>query len=191
MRQNKHKKDPGLLEKNTRPIEIVPRHKRQVWEDLHHRRVRADKPPNQWKKWSEEDIERIIIASPETDTYQNLAQELGRSDGAIRRVRVWAGHILKGEYVDQWSAWVESDDPKIRANKHDVILIHKVLKERGHLDLPVSEQFRLAEPLPQPRGGWRGDRTGEASRRRRKRVRELQVRVAELEQGVADDRHGI
>jgi hypothetical protein len=61
-----------------------------------------------------------------------------------------------------------------------VILIHRVLKERGYLGLPIAEQFRLARPLPQPRAGWRGDRTGEALRRRKRQVQQIQARIRML-----------
>jgi hypothetical protein len=180
-----------FLEKNTLPIRIVPRRKRQLWEDSKSHSVHADRPPKHGDKWSEEDILRIVLAKPGTDTYQDLAKELGRSDGAVRRMRVWASHILKGEYADRWLAWVESSDPKTRANKHDVILIYKVLKEAGYLDLSVTEQFRLAQPLPQPRGGWRGDRTGEASRRRRKEFLKLQALVGQVQKEGTDGDRGV
>ncbi len=82
-------------------------------------------------------------------------------------MRMWACHILKGEYADKWMDWIETLDPHVRANKHDVILVHQVLKEIGFLDLPVVEQFRLATPLPQPTASWRGDGTQYAVRRLR------------------------
>ena len=169
----------GLLPKDRRPIRLVPRRKREYWERLK-RDVDIWRGENHGKRWSEDDIERIIAASPETDTYRALAEELGRSDGAVRFVKTWAGHILKGEYAEQWETWVQSDDPHLRAHKHDVILIHRVLKERGYLDLPIAEQFRLARPLPQPRVGWRGDRTGEALRRRKRQVEQIQARIRML-----------
>jgi len=165
---------------------LVPRHKREFWERLE-KDVRLQRPPKQGKRWSEDEIERIIRAAPETDTYQSLAKELGRSDGAVRRMKVWVGHILRGEYADKWGAWIASDDPRVRANKHDVILVHKVLKEKGFLDLPVTEQFQLARPLPQPHGGWRGDRTGEALRRRKKRLQDLRARITGMRQEASSD----
>jgi hypothetical protein len=177
VRRRQEKAPSALLARDTTPIRAVPRQKREWWERLG-KPVSISVGRNHGQRWSEEDIERIILASPERDTYQSLAAELGRSDGAVRKMRTWAGHILKGEYAEQWGSWVESDDRRVRANKHDVILLHKVLKERGYLDLPITEQFRLARPLPQPRAGWRGDRTGEALRRRKQRVRQIQALIA-------------
>lgn len=186
MRRARQTVPDGLLPKDARPIRLVPGRKRELWERLE-RPVRVSRSPNHGKRWSEEDIERIIRATPETDTYEALAKELGRSDGAIRHVKMWAGHILKGEYVDKWGTWTESQDRHLRANKHDVILVHMVLKERGYLDLPITEQFRLARPLNQPRSGWRGDRTGEAIRRRNRRLDEIRAGITRAQKGNASE----
>lgn len=160
-----------LLRKNDRPIKVTRNDKRSVFQKIAENRVaQLHIPEKHGKRWSAEDITRVLAANPETDTYAGLAAELRRTDGAIRRVRTWASHILRGEYEDKWHAWVTSTDPRIKANKHDVILIHEVLGKLGYLDLPVTEQFKLGRPLDQPSGGWRGDRTGKALRARRQRT---------------------
>ena len=188
MRRPKPRTEPSLLQKDTRPIRLVAHGKREFWEKIGAEPVLLMGRKNHGKRWTEEHILRIITADPEVDTYGALAEGLGRSDGAVRLIRAWAGHILRGEYEEQWRAWVESEDPKVRANKHDKILVYKVLKEHGYFDLPVTEQFRLARPLRQPRGGWRGDRTGEAIRRRNRRVAEIQARVMRMVEDSQDGR---
>jgi hypothetical protein len=178
-----------LLRKDTRPIKVVGREKREFWERIETKPVRIGVARNHGKKWTKDQIKRIITANPENDTYQTLAAELGRSDGSVRLIRTWAGHMLKGEYEQDWRRWVESTDPRVRANKHDRILIYEVLEELGYFDLSISQQFKLARPLPQPRAGWRGDRTGEALRRRRSRVAQVQARLIRAnEEATHDDR---
>ena len=128
-------------------------------------------PPSRFRaRWTEAEIERIIRADPDTESYQSLAKELERTPGAVRKVRVWAGHILKGQYWDSWWSWVNSADPRVRSRRHDVIMIHHLLEKIGFLALPVVEQRRLARELPQPGGAWRGDRTSQALRQHRLRT---------------------
>lgn len=173
-----------LLRKNDRPIRVVRKDKRSVFQKIEDNRVaQLHVPDKHGKRWSPEDIKRVLAANPETDTYAGLAAELRRTDGAIRRVRTWASHILRGEYEDRWHAWVTSTDRRIKANKHDVILIHAVLTALGYLVLPITEQFKLARPLDQPSRGWRGDRTGKALRARRQRTEGALRAVLSLREG--------
>lgn len=159
----------GLLTEDPSPIKLVPRAKRVALAE----HVRPDKSPRFRARWTEDEIEQVIQADPKSEDYVSLANRLGRTWGGVRRVRVWAGHILKDEYTDEWEPWILSEDPKIRANKHDVILIHKVLSERGYLDLPVVTQFEYARPLRQPTRGGRGDRTAAALRRERENIAKI------------------
>ncbi len=173
-----------LLRKDARPLRVTDKDKRSVFHKVEENRVaQLGIPEKHGKRWSEEDVARVVSATPENDTYRELAAELGRSDGAIRHVRAWAGHILRGEYEDKWRAWIASTDSRVRANKHDVILIHSVLRSLGYLDRPVTEQFRLARPLGQPSGSWRGDRTGRALRARRQRTAGALRAILALKEG--------
>lgn len=157
------------LSEDADPIRLIRRARREALSGLPSPTdVSIDVAPRFRARWTEEEVEKVIKASPEEQDCAGVARELGRTPGAVRHMRTWACHILKGEYADKWAAWVVADDPKVRANKHDVILVYQVLRKLGFLDLPVVEQHRLAKPLPQPRAGWRGDRTQEALRRQRR-----------------------
>lgn len=146
------RKRPGLLPKDESPIKLVPRERREFWQQIP---SEADigKAPRYRAKWSEEEVKRLIRADPAKESYKSLSQEMGRSPGALHWRRDLMIRILRGEpYALEY---VASNDHK----RADWRQVHKVLKNLGYLDLPVVEQFSLAVHLQQPSTSWRGDYT--------------------------------
>jgi hypothetical protein len=140
------------LPKDESPLKLVPPEKRRFWEAIPAEPT-IETATRYRQKWTDGEVKRLVTADPARDSYESLAQELDRSPGALRIRRSQMIHILRGERYAM--EYVESTDHK----RADWRQVYKVLKELGTLDLPVTEQFRLAIHLQQPSASWRGDHT--------------------------------
>jgi hypothetical protein len=150
-RQSKRKRS-GLLPKDESPLKLVPSEKRRFWDQIPGEPT-IETATRYREKWTDDEVRRLVSADPVTESYESLARELGRSPGALRIRRSQMIHILRGEpYAMEF---VESTDHK----RADWRQVNKVLQEMGILDLPVTEQFRLAVHLQQPSASYRGDFT--------------------------------
>jgi hypothetical protein len=147
---------------NPGALEIVPAERRQWWRDLA-AEVEIDIPTKFRRKWTRAETARVILADP-TEAYEELAKELNRTPGAIRYRRQAMIHLIREEHHARERAAAYRSDPKLHHKHHDYYQVDEVLREMGIYDLPVSHQFQVAQPLRQPRGGWRGDGTAAVTR---------------------------
>ena len=145
---------------NPEPLEIVPERNRRAWQELA-REVALDVPQDFRRKWTRAATARVVLADP-SESYDQLAKELGRTPGAVRYRRQAMIHLLRQEHgaVERVEAFRE--DPKANHKHADYAQVDDLLRDLGLYELVVSEQFELAEPLQQPRASWRGDGTGAA-----------------------------
>lgn len=148
------------LQINPEPLKIVDASRRAFWERLAHE-VEIETAGKFRKRWSLSETVRVVTADP-SETYSDLAKELDRSPGGIRFRRQAMIHLLRDEHgaMDRVRAYRE--DPKANHRYHDYAQIHETLENLGWLELPVSQQFELAQPLRQPSAAWRGDGTSAA-----------------------------
>jgi len=171
-RKRPERKSSGLLPRDDSPIKLVPLEKRKFWEEIP-AEVPIEKAVRWREKWTDDEVRRLLEADPANCSYEALGAELGRSPGALRIRRSQMIHIIRGDpYAMEY---VESTDHK----RADWRQVHKVMKAQGVLDLPVTEQFKLAVHLQQPNPSWRGDHTQavlkEKKDRRRRFIRELKA----------------
>jgi hypothetical protein len=149
--RRKRRRGAALLPKDLNDINVVPNAKRDWWQKVKKKEVRISFAPKFGKKWSDAEVERVITADPDSDTYADIAQELKRSPGSIRRKR----HIMIDILRDQYGA---IERAKSGFHKHaDYRQVYEVLQRLGKLDLGLAVRFRISQPLLQPRKGWRGD----------------------------------
>jgi hypothetical protein len=148
------------LQFNPQALKIVDARKRKFWEQLAHE-VEIDVAEQFRKKWTLAATARVILADP-AETYEEVATELGRSPGAVRYRRMAMVHLLRDEHGAPERVQAYIADPKANHKFHDYYQVHQVLLNLGYYELPVSEQFRLAQPLRQPKASWRGDGTAAA-----------------------------
>src|SRR5262245_17276041 len=99
---NRRARKPGLLPKDEQPIKLVSAERRKFWEQIP-TEAKIDTAPKWRKKWSDEEVRRVLTADPSTDSYVSLANELHRSPGSIRVRRAQMIAILRGEpYADEY-----------------------------------------------------------------------------------------
>lgn len=140
---------------NPGPLEIVPAERREAWERIAHE-VAVDVPPGWRSKWTDGDTLRVILADA-SETYDDLAEELGRTPGAIRYRRQAMIHLVRGEAGAPERVADYHADPKRHHKQHDYAQVDGLLRDLGIYDMPVSQQFEIARPLQQPKSSWRGD----------------------------------
>lgn len=148
----------GRFQINPGPLKIVPAAYRKAWEELA-KEVAIDVPEGFRRKWTRADTARVILADP-TESYEELAGELDRTPGAIRYRRMAMVHLIRGEHGAPERVAQYRSDPKTHHKHHDYHQVDELLRELGIFDMPVAQQFAIAQPLQQPRAGWRGDGTG-------------------------------
>jgi hypothetical protein len=170
---------------NPGPLKIVPAAYRKAWENLA-KEVDIDVPKGFRAKWTRADTARVILADP-SESYDDLAQELGRTPGAIRYRRQAMVHLLRGEHGAPERVADYRADPRKHHKHHDYHQVDELLHELGIFDMPVSQQFAIAQPLQQPRGGWRGDGTG-AALADGDDLRELRKEIKRLSKARAESR---
>lgn len=147
---------PGrLLQFNSEALRVVPASRRRFWEQMAEE-VEVDYAGKFRKKWSTTETARVILADP-SETYDEVAAELERSPGAIRYRRMAMVHILREEHGAPERVEAYKKDPKANHKYHDYHQVHEVLEGLGVFDLPVTQQFEMAQPLQQPSASWRGD----------------------------------
>jgi hypothetical protein len=71
-------------------------------------------------------------------------------------------HLIRDEHGAQERVKKYCHDPAKHHKHHDYHQVNEVLRELGIYELPISQQFEIAQPLQQPRAGWRGDGLGAA-----------------------------
>jgi hypothetical protein len=148
------------LRLNPEALRVVPDEQRSFWEKMV-AEVELDIAHKFRKRWSTVETVRVILADP-AETYENVAKELGRSPGAVRYRRMAMIHLLREEAGAPERVKAYIDDPKANHKQHDYFQVHEALRELGMYELPVFEQFGLAQPLQQPSASWRGDGTSAA-----------------------------
>jgi hypothetical protein len=146
------------LQFNPGELEIVPAARRTVWEDLAGQ-VQIHVPGQYRAKWSELETLRVITATPD-ESYEVVAADLDRSPGAVRYRRQAVIHLLRDEHGAKDRAAAYREDAKTYHKFHDYWQVDEVLNKYGFYDRSVAEQFQLAQPLLQPKSGWRGDNIG-------------------------------
>jgi hypothetical protein len=161
---------------NPGPLEVVPAARRNAWHRLA-QDVELDIPSGYRKRWTRTDTARVITAEP-SETYDDLAAELVRTSGAIRYRRQAMVHLLRDEAGARARVELYRSDPKMHHKHHDYHQIDELLEDLGIYEMPVSQQFEIAQPLQQPRSSWRGDGTssalaGVALRQLREEIRRL------------------
>jgi hypothetical protein len=153
----KQSSHPRRLQINPEPLKIVDASRREFWERLVDE-VEIETAGKFRKRWTLAETVRVVRASP-SETYTDVANELDRSPGAIRFRRQAMIHLLRDEHGAMDRVRAYRDDPKANHRYHDYAQIHETLENLGYFDLPVSQQFELAQPLQQPSAAWRGDGT--------------------------------
>ena len=148
------------LQINPQALRVVPANYRRAWTDLE-RSVEFDVASRFRQKWTTAETLRVVLADP-TETYDQVAQELNRSPGAIRYRRQAMIHLLRDEHGAKERAQAYSDDPRLNHKHHDYFQVDQVLAEYGFYAMTFAEQFAIAKPLQQPSNSWRGDGTGSA-----------------------------
>jgi len=143
------------LQVNPKALEVVPAEARKFWERIADD-VELDIAQKFRKKWTIAETTRVVVASPD-ETYEGVAAELGRSPGAVRYRRQAMIHLIREEHGAPERVHAYRQDPKTNHKFHDYHQVHEVLEQLGVYDLPVAQQFALAQPLRQPSKGWRGD----------------------------------
>jgi hypothetical protein len=140
---------------NPGPLKIVPAAYREAWENIA-KDVALDVPPGWRSKWTQGETLRVIFADP-SETYEEVAEELGRSPGAVRYRRQAMIHLIRHEHGAPDRVERYRSDPKKHHKHHDYYQVDELLRELGIYDMPVSQQFEIARPLRQPKSSWRGD----------------------------------
>jgi hypothetical protein len=148
------------LQFNPEALKVVDASKRKFWEQMAED-VEIEVAAQFRKRWSLAATARVILADP-SETYEEVGKELGRTPGAVRYRRMAMIHLLRDEHgaPERVRSYVE--DPKANHKFHDYFQVHQVLENLEYYELPVSEQFALAQPLRQPSPSWRGDGTAAA-----------------------------
>ena len=137
-----------------REMTPVPKESREVW--LPGKKAEIQVPVGYRKRWTDEDTETVISATPEDySSYEELANALSvpRTPGAVRLRKDMAIRLLD-----------EKEYALTRANSgehkyHDWGQVYRVLLERGYFDLPLSRKMHFARHLRVPSASWRGDGT--------------------------------
>jgi hypothetical protein len=176
-KQRRGEPRPALLAEDNSPIKLVPDADRAWWNQLS-QPARARFAERRGKRWTDEETMLLIEADPDEDDYYSLGAKLGRSPGALRIRRAHMVHLLRDEYGYAEKAAAYAGDPKRHHRHADIAHVSRLLHENGYFDLPVSEQFRLARHLKQPSDSWRGDRTGEVLRGRKRALLELERKIS-------------
>lgn len=140
----------------------VPKVTREVW--YSEKPAEIDVPPGYRQKWSDDDTEKVIRATPEDwASYKEFAVAFNppRTPGGVRWRKAIAIHLL---YREQYALQrALSNEHKF----HDWAQVHQVLQQCGYYDLPVSEQMKYARHLGMPVASWRGDGTQAVLRERK------------------------
>ena len=168
---------PRKLQFNPEALKVVDASRRRFWEQMAEE-VEIEVASQFRKRWSLAATAHVILAEPH-ESYEEVGKELGRTPGAVRYRRMAMVHLLRDEHgaPERVRAYIE--DPKANHKFHDYYQVHQVLEGLGYYDLPVSEQFALAQPLQQPSPSWRGDGTA-AALAVPKRVEVLRAEVRRL-----------
>jgi hypothetical protein len=145
---------------NPGPLKVIPAAKRKAWQSLA-QDVELDIPGKFRRKWTRADTARVVLAEPD-ESYDDLGKELSRSPGAIRYRRMAMIALIRDEHGAQERVDSYRKDPAAHHKHHDYHQVDELLTELGIYDLPVSQQFEIAQPLQQPRASWRGDGLGAA-----------------------------
>jgi hypothetical protein len=148
------------LQFNPEALKVVDASRRKFWEQMADE-VEIEVADQFRKRWTLPATARVILADP-SETYDAVANELGRSPGAVRYRRMAMVHLLRDEHGAPQRVQAYIEDPKAHHKFHDYFQVHQVIENLGYYDLPVSEQFELAKPLRQPSASWRGDGTAAA-----------------------------
>ena len=160
----------------------VPRASRQVWQSG--RKPDIPVPPGYRKRWTDDDTEFVIMATPdEYSSYDELASSLSvpRTPGAVRLRKDMAIRLL-----DEKEYALERAQSGLHKH-HDWSQVHRVLMERGYLDLPVSRKMHFARHLRTPNASWRGDGTQAVLRERNINKLDTRQAVRELIQRKRDE----
>jgi hypothetical protein len=158
---------------------LVPAADREWWERLSEP-AKARFAERHGKKWTDDETRQLILADPDKDDYYDLGAQMGRGPGALRLRRSYMIHILRDEYGYVAKARHALEQPKAKHKIADIAQVYRILKELGILDLPVTDQWRMARHLQAPAAGWRGDNSFAVQRDRRVQAAELMQRVASL-----------
>lgn len=169
---------------NPGPLRVVPAAYRKAWEDLA-KEVALDIPEGFRRKWTRAETARVILADS-SESYDDLAAELGRTAGAIRYRRMAMIHLVRDEYDAGERVQQYRSDPKAHHKHHDYHQIDELLRDLGIFKMPVSHQLAIAQPLQQPRAGWRGDGTS-AALAGGDELRELQAEFKRIAQESSDE----
>jgi hypothetical protein len=148
------------LQINPQALRVVPENYRRAWTELG-RSVAFDVASRFRQKWTTTETLQVILADP-SQTYAEVAEELGRSPGGVRYRRQAMIHLLRDEHGAKERAQAYRDHPRANHKHHDYFQVDEVLTEYGFYAMTVAEQFAIAKPLQQPSSGWRGDGTGSA-----------------------------
>lgn len=169
----------GLIPEDHSDIRIVPAKERDWWSRLS-RPARIRVAAKRGKKWTDAETAQLIRANPTKDDYYTLGETMSRTPGSLRIRRSHMIHLLKDEHGRVASATAYFADPKANHRYADIGQVYRVLRELGILDLPVNEQFDLAQHLKQPSGSWRGDHTSVVLRERRAAVTAVKDAIAKV-----------
>lgn len=137
-----------------KPLEPVSRRVREVMAGTGNCEVEIDIAPRYRKRWTDEECEIVIQATPEEyPSYYELAEKLERSPGAIRLRKDMVIRIFqqKDYAIDR----IHSGE----ARYHDWFQMYAVMKNRGYLSMPENERLKLARHLKHAKSSWRGDNT--------------------------------
>lgn len=149
-----------VRQKSESDIRPVPRAVREIWHEQ--RQADINIPTNYRRKWADQEIEKVIEATPEQyPSYWELAQELDRSVGALHRVKQ-----IVIELLERRTYALQMANSGL-AKRHDYAHVYRILSEKGYMVLPESERQGYARHLPKPNSGWRGDHTQSVLARRR------------------------
>jgi hypothetical protein len=177
------------LQINPQALRVVPENYRRVWTDLD-RGVAFDVASRFRQKWTTTETLRVITADP-TETYAEVAEELGRSPGAVRYRRQAMIHLLRDEHGAKERVHAYREDPRANHKHHDYFQVDEVLAEYGFYAMTVAEQFAIAKPLQQPSSSWRGDGTSSALASDMRILRETVQQVLHLARSEAEQRDGV
>ncbi|MFL1901038.1 hypothetical protein ACJWDR_18260 [Streptomyces tauricus] len=166
------------LQVNPDALRLVPAEKREFWEKLA-KEAEINIASQFGKRWTMLATLTVILATPD-ETYEDVADALNRSPGAVRYRRQAMIHLLRDEHsaVDRVEAY--RSDPKKHHKWSDYAQVAEAIEQLGYFDLPVREQFALAVPLGQPSKSWRGDGSSAALAQRKSRDGSLKEEVRRL-----------
>jgi hypothetical protein len=117
------------LQINPRALRVVPENYRRAWTDLG-RSVAFDVASRFRQKWTELETLKVITAQP-TETYAEVAEELGRSPGGVRYRRQAMIHLLRDEHGAKDRVQAYREDPKANHKHHDYFQVDEVLSKYG------------------------------------------------------------